>query len=101
MVGIIGILYPGFGVIMNIVFKQDIIYHVTIGDIPHCTCLDFTKCLLKHWERKEVDVLQTFSLRVISLCKVDYESDKFIHTPTYMYNEVKRLLELVGVVECE
>ena len=35
------------------------------------------------------------------LCKVDYESDKFIPAPTYTYNEVKRLLELVGVVECE
>ena len=35
------------------------------------------------------------------LYKVDYKSDKFISAPTYMYNEVKRLLELVGVVECE
>ena len=35
------------------------------------------------------------------LCKVDYESDKCIHAPTYTYNEVKRLLELAGVVECE
>ena len=35
------------------------------------------------------------------LCKVDYESDKFIHAPTYTYNEVMRLLEFVGVVECE
>ena len=33
--------------------------------------------------------------------KVEYESDKFIHAPTYTYNEVMRLLELVGVVECE
>ncbi len=37
----------------------------------------------------------------IILCKVDYESNKFIHAPTYTYNEVKRLLELAGVVECE
>ena len=35
------------------------------------------------------------------LYKVDYESDKFIHAPTYTYNEVMRLLELVGIVECE
>ena len=31
--------------------------------------------------------------------QVDYESDKFIHTPTYAYNEVIQLLELAGVVE--
>jgi hypothetical protein len=35
------------------------------------------------------------------LCKVDYKSDKFIHAPTYTYNEVMRLLELASVVECE
>ena len=31
------------------------------------------------------------------LCKVDYESDKFINAPTYTYDEVMRLLELVGM----
>jgi hypothetical protein len=36
-----------------------------------------------------------------NLCKVDYESDKFIHAPKYTYNEVMRLLEFAGVVECE
>ena len=35
------------------------------------------------------------------LCKVDHGSDKFIHAPTYSYNKVMQLLELVGVVECE
>ena len=37
------------------------------------------------------------------LCKVDYESDKFIHAPTYIYNEVMRLPKLfgIGIVECE
>ena len=35
------------------------------------------------------------------LCKVDYGNDKFIHAPTYSYNEVMRLLELVGVVAFE
>ena len=35
------------------------------------------------------------------LCKMDYDSEKFIHPPMYPYNEVMRLLELAGVVECE
>ena len=30
-----------------------------------------------------------------------YESDKFIHASMYTYNEVMRLFELTGVVECE
>jgi hypothetical protein len=37
------------------------------------------------------------------MCKVDYNNNdnnnKLIHTPTYTYNEVMHLLELVGVVE--
>ena len=35
---------------------------------------------------------------------MDYESGNFIHAPTLTYNEVMRLLELVGVVsvvDCE
>jgi hypothetical protein len=43
VVGVTAIPCPGFGVIINIVSKLDITYHVTIGDIPHCTCPDFTK----------------------------------------------------------
>ena len=31
------------------------------------------------------------------LCKVNYDNDKFIHGPTYTYNEVLWLLELVDV----
>ena len=33
------------------------------------------------------------------LCKVDYATDKFIHAPTFSYNEVMRLLEFAGVAE--
>ena len=28
------------------------------------------------------------------MCKVEYDKDKFIHTPMYTYNEVMHLLEL-------
>ena len=35
----------------------------------------------------------------IFLFKVNYNNDKFMHTPTYTYNEVMQLLEHVGVVE--
>ena len=35
------------------------------------------------------------------LFKVGYESDKFIHAPTYSYIEIMHLIELAGVVECE
>jgi hypothetical protein len=31
---------------------------ITIGDIPHCTCPDFTKMSSKTLERKDMGVLQ-------------------------------------------
>jgi hypothetical protein len=43
MVAVTAIPYPSFGVIINIVSNEDVTYRVTIGDIPHCTCPDFTK----------------------------------------------------------
>ena len=42
-VGVTAIPYPRFKVIINIISKEDIVYCVTIGDIHHCTCHDFTK----------------------------------------------------------
>ena len=102
VVGVTAIPYPGFGVIINIVSKQDITYHVTIGDIPHCTCPDFTKMSSHALGKKGKWVYCKHLYYVFRfLCKVDYESDKFIHAPTYTYNEVMRLLELAGIIECE
>ena len=102
VVEITAIPYPGFKVIINIVSKQDTTYHVTIGDIPHCTCPDFTKMSSQTLGKKGKWMYCKHLYYVFRfLCKVDYESDKFILAPTYTYNEVKRLLELDGVVECE
>ena len=61
MVGVNDIPYPRFGVLINIGSKEDIVYHITIGDIPHCTCPDFIKCHLNVWEKKKIMcVLQTY-----------------------------------------
>ena len=94
--------YPGFGVIINIVSKEDITYRVIIGDIPHCKCPDFTKMFSHALGKKGKWVYYKHLYYVFRfLCKVDYESDKFIHAPTYTYNEVIQLFELVGIVEYE
>jgi hypothetical protein len=102
VVGVTAISYPNFGVIMNIVFKEDVTHLVTFGNIPHCTCPDFTK-ISSHALGKKGKCVYCKHLHYVFrfLCKVDYERDKFIHAPTYTYNEVIRLLELVGIVESE
>jgi hypothetical protein len=53
VVGITAVPYPGFGVLINIVSKEDITYCVTIGNMPHCTCSDFTKMSSQSLEKKE------------------------------------------------
>jgi hypothetical protein len=102
VVGVTALPYPCYGVIINIVSKEDIIYRITIGDIPHCTCPEFTRMSSQALGKKGKWKYCKYLYYVFRfLCKVDYESVKFIHTPTYTYNEVMRLLELAGVVECE
>ena len=43
--------------------------------------------------------VQTFVLCVQISLKVDYAMDKFIHAPTFSYDEVMHLLELASMVE--
>ena len=72
-------------ILINIFIKEDIAYHVTIGYIPHCTCMDFTKTTSQSLEKKgEMGVPQISLLYVRFMCKMDYKSDKFTHlrTPT-------------------
>jgi hypothetical protein len=100
VVGITAIPYQGFGVLINIVSKEDITYRVTIGDMPHCTCFELKKMSSQSLGYKEkCSVLQNLYYVLRILCKMNYDSDKFIHAPTYSYNEVMRILELAGVVE--
>lgn len=99
---VIAIPYVGFGVIINIISKEDTSYHVTIGDIPQYTCPDFTKMSSGVLGEKMLQVSYKHFYYVFKfLCKLDYENNKFIHAPTHTYNEVMHLLELVGEVEHE
>ena len=102
VVGITAVLYPRFGTLINIVSKKDITYCVIIGKIPYCTCLDFTKIPSRYSQKKGKRVYCNHSYYVFRfLLKVDYDGDKFIHTPTCFYNEVIQLLEFTSVVKWE
>lgn len=82
VVGVATIPYPGFGVLINIIAKEDSTYRVTIGDKPLCTCPDFTKLSSRSLERKGIWMHCNHLYYVFKiLCKVGYNSDKFIHSP--------------------
>ena len=96
------IAFPRFEVILNIISKEDIAYCVTISDISHCTCLDFTKISSQLFGKVREWVYCEHCFHVFRfLCKVDSDNDKFIHASKYTFDEVMRLLELVGGVDCE
>jgi hypothetical protein len=60
VVGVIAVPYLGFGVPINIVFKENITYPVTIGDIPYCTCPKLNKNIISiSRKEREMRVLQT------------------------------------------
>ena len=83
VVGVIAIPYPIFGVIINIVSKEFIAYHVKIGNIPHCTHVDITNMSSYALESKGKWVNCKHNFEVLKyLCKVDYDNDEFIHAPT-------------------
>ena len=102
VVGVTAIPYPWFGVIIKLVSKEDITYHITIGKIPQCMCTDFTKISSQALGKKAKWVHHKHFYHVFMfLCKVDDINHKIIHAPTYTYNKVMRLVELAGVFEHE
>ena len=83
VVGIATIPHIRFGLLINIVCNEGIAYHVTIGDLPLCTCPNFTKMSSQSLRRKGKGVYCKHLNCVFRiLCKVDYNNDKFIHSPT-------------------
>lgn len=60
--------------------------------------LNFHMLKIRHLQQFYATTIRSLSI-ILLLCKVDYNNKKFIHAPTYTYNEVMHLLELAGVVE--
>ena len=59
------------------------------------------KCQLNLWEEKENECIANIFIICLDFCARWIPiSDKFIHTPRSSYNEVMRLLEFAGMVNC-
>jgi hypothetical protein len=85
---------------MTIVYKEGKIYIVTIANIPYYICPNVTRISSLAVGKRGQWVLCKQLYYVFGyFCKVDYMTYSFIHTPTFSYNEVMHLLELVDVVE--
>lgn len=81
----ITILCPSFAVIINIISKDDKSHHVTIGNIPQCTCPNFTKMSSHILRKKGKWVYWKHLHNVFKIFrKVDYNNSAFTfwHIPT-------------------
>ena len=90
VVGVTTILYLEFGVIVNIISKEDNFYCITIGDLPQCTSLDFVKLSsMALGKKRKWRYCKCLYYVFIFLCKVNYDNNKSTYTPTYStYNKV-------------
>jgi hypothetical protein len=68
VVGVTPITCLEFIVLINIISMKDITYCVKIGDVPHCTCSDFTKILSHGWERKENKCIANIFIMCSNFC---------------------------------
>jgi hypothetical protein len=100
VVGVTPISYRVYRCIITIVSKQEKTYLVSIADIPQYTSLDFATMLsLAVGKKVRGFFCKHLSYKFKYLYNDDYANDKFIHAPTYNYNEVMHLLELASVAE--
>jgi hypothetical protein len=100
VVWVTAIPYLGFDRILNIVSKEDRICLISITNHPQCTSLTLQICHQWQWKRGVNGYPTNILYYVLRyLCKVDYATNKFIHTPTFNYNGMMHLLKLAIVAE--
>lgn len=89
VVGMTGNPYLGYSCIITIVPKEGENLPHGIANIPQCTWPNFAKMLsLALGKRGQWVSFKHLYCVFKYLCKVDYGTNKFIHTPTFNYNEV-------------
>lgn len=100
VVGVTTIPYPRYGSIITIVTKEETTYFMSIGDIPHMHLPRLCKDVINDSGNKGQWVFCKHLYYIFKyMCNVDYATDKFIHAPTFIYNEVMCLLELACVAK--
>ena len=91
------ILQPGFGCIVTLQSKpspKNSTYQLTLSSLPDCTCPAFKETMCK-FERRRVPFKHCKHLYfiLVKICSLDPHVDLFIHTPTFSFNEIKKILE--------
>jgi hypothetical protein len=75
------------------------VYQITISHFPECTCPDFFNMAVASIGKQGQYVnCKHLYYNLSYFCKMNCEDDKFIHSPSFSFNEVKQLLVRIIIV---
>jgi hypothetical protein len=102
IVGVTLLPFPGLGAIVALETGTDTnknIYRITMGMFPTCTCPDFVNMVVSAigGRQQYVNCKHLYYLYRY-FCKMDIHEDKFMHAPSYSFNELKVLLVRAGII---
>jgi len=102
ILGVTLLPFSGLGAIVSLetgADKNRNVYRITMGMYPSCTCPDFTNMVVSAigGRQQYVNYKHLYYLYRY-FCKMDVYDDKFIHTPSYSFNELKLLLVRTGII---
>jgi len=94
--------FPRLGAIVSLETEPEHdknVYQITMGMLPKCTCPDFvsTTVFTTGGRQLYVNCKHLYYLYQY-FYKMDIHDDKFIHAPSYSFNEVKLLLVRAGII---
>ncbi len=106
ILGVTLLPFPGLGAILTLetgIEPSKNVYRITIGMFPSCTCPDFINMAISAigGRQQYVNCKHLYYL-FRYFCKMNVIEDKFIHAPSYSFNELKQLLvraKIITVVE--
>jgi hypothetical protein len=96
VLGVIVLPFPGLGAIISLesgVDPNKKVYRITISHFPECTCPDFQNMAVGSIGKRGQYVNCKHLYYIFRyFCKMNCEDDKFIHSSSLSFNEVKQLL---------
>jgi hypothetical protein len=96
VLGVTVLPFPGLGAIISLesgVEPDKKVYRITISHFPECTCPDFLNMVVASIGKRAPYVNCKHLYCIFRyFYKMNREDDKFIHSPSLSFNEVKQLL---------
>jgi hypothetical protein len=102
VLGITVLPFPGLGAIISLesgIEPDKKVYRITINHFPEYTCPDFLNMAVTSIEKRAPYVNYKHLYYIFRyFCKMNCQDDKFIHSPSFSFNEVKQLLVRVQII---